>query len=55
MKTTLAMKLTREARKHGGDRYEDTYKDKTIVIYFPQSISREGGKVRELLSVTVED
>ena len=55
MKVTLAMKLVRQARKADGDRYEDTYQGETLVIYFPQTISREGGQVKELLTVTVED
>ncbi len=46
--TKLLFKLTRPARKFGGDRYEADLEDeyKPWVLYVPQAISRTGdGKV----------
>ena len=57
METKLKFKLTRPARKLGGDRYEYGKKgDKDfMVLYFPQSISRKGGVIRESLTLTISD
>jgi hypothetical protein len=38
MKERILVGLTREARKTGGDRYEN--QDKTFTVYVPQHISR---------------
>ncbi len=57
--TTLTFKLTRPARKFGGDRYEHYLggnpNDK-VVIYIPQSISRsENTKgIAKVIDVTFE-
>lgn len=45
--------LTREARKGGGDRFEADLKgeDKPFVVYFPQTISRPNGQVKETITI----
>lgn len=55
MKTELVFKLTKPARKKGGDRYEAEIEveDRPMVIYVPQSISREVTLARTL-KVTIE-
>lgn len=42
----IKMKLERQAKKSGGDRYKGTTTNtaEELVIYFPQSISRPNGK-----------
>ena len=52
----LEFKLTRPAKSNGGDRYEHGKKgdDQYMVIYLPQSISREGGKIRDEVNITIE-
>lgn len=56
MTKSFEFKLTRPARKAGGDRYE--YKEKGhpdfMVLYFPQSISRPDGVPLNTLKVTIE-
>lgn len=51
----LKLKLTRPAAKQGGDRYECQIENeaKPLVLYFPQSISRKDGKVREILNINI--
>lgn len=58
MKETLSMTLERPARKKGGDRYTTKYDEEDLVIYFPQSISRQNsvdGSPLKKLQVTIED
>ena len=59
METKLKFKLTRPAKKDGGDRYEHGMKGEKefMALYFPQSISRKhiGGEIRESLTVTISD
>jgi len=52
----LSFRLTRPARSSGGDRYECGQKGDELwmVIYVPQSISREGGTVKQTLQVTIK-
>ncbi len=54
MPIKLTFKLTRPARKLGGDRYEATLRGKEgpVIFYIPQEISRDSGKVK--LSEPVE-
>ena len=53
----LKFKLTRPAKKLGGDLYE--YKKKGdaefMALYFPQTISRKDGVIRESLTLTISD
>jgi len=53
----LDFKLTRAARKSGGDRYECNLANepKPMVIYIPQVICRENGKPKERLTLTISD
>ena len=51
----LEMRLARKAKNKGGDRYETDYKGETIVIYFPQSISRYENESIGNLTVTIEN
>ena len=53
--TKLKFKLTRPAKKNGGDRYELGVKgDKDfMVIYFPQTISRKGGEIKKELVINI--
>lgn len=51
--TTIKLKLTKPAKKSGGDRYECTHDGETIVFYFPQTISRENDKPVDTLTVTI--
>jgi len=53
--TEFKFKLTRPAKKLGGDRYEYGKKGDAewMVIYFPQFISRKGGEIKKELVVTV--
>ena len=55
METKLKFKLTRPARKQGGDRYECGKKGDPnfMVLYFPQSISRKGGEIKKELEVSI--
>jgi hypothetical protein len=55
MKETIKLKLTKPARKQGGDRYEDSKYG--IVFYLPQSLSRQGGEPEKELDMelTTED
>ena len=57
METKLKFKLTRPARRSGGDRYEYGKKgdSDSMVLYFPQTISREGGEPRKELTVTISE
>ncbi len=52
----MHFRLTQKAKSSGGDRYECGQKGDSfwMVIYIPQSISREGGTVKETLKVTIE-
>ena len=52
----LQFRLTKAARSTGGDRYECGQKGESfwMVIYVPQSISREGGTIKDTLKVTIE-
>ena len=52
--TKFTFKLERPARKSGGDRYACTT-DENWKVYFPQSISREGGVPKQALVVEVSD
>jgi hypothetical protein len=56
MKVTLQFKLTRPAKKGGGDRYESLIEGeaKPMVLYFPQRISRPEGAPSQTLTVTIE-
>jgi hypothetical protein len=56
MKLTLTFKLTRPAKKAGGDRYETLIEGeaKPMVIYVPQKISRPEGAPSQSLTVTIE-
>jgi len=52
MKETITLKLTKPARKQGGDRYED---DKYgIVFYVPQTLSRDKGEPAKSVELTIE-
>ena len=57
MEKKFEFKLTRVARSQGGDRYEHSKKGDPdfMVFYFPQSISREGGKVKDKLTVVISE
>lgn len=57
METKLKFKLTRPAKKEGGDRYEYGKKGDAefMALYFPQSISRKDGVVKETLIVNISD
>lgn len=50
---TLTFKLTRVAKKNGGDRYEHGSKDDSdfMVIYIPQFISRTTGAPKTAIEV----
>ncbi len=52
----LNFRLTRVARSSGGDRYECGQKDNEfyMIVYIPQSISREEGKVKDTLTVIIK-
>ena len=52
----LKFKLTRPAKKNGGDRYEHGTEGSNdfMVIYVPQFISRENGEVRKELTITFD-
>ncbi len=57
MKTVLNFSLVKRAKASGGDRYEakvNSEDDKPMVIYIPQSISREGSITKQQLGVTIE-
>ena len=47
--------LTKQARKTGGDRYECTLSgaERPMVVYVPQSISREGIIVHKRLNIRI--
>jgi len=49
MASTIQVNLIREAKKNGGDRYESS---DGFVIYIPQNISREDGKVKKTITVS---
>ena len=53
---TIALGLTKPARKSGGDRYDgETEKGESINIYVPQSISRpDGGKPVDEIVLTID-
>ena len=57
MSKMMTMHLTKAARSKGGDRYEAHIEgeDRPIVIYWPQSISRDETGIKQSLTVTVED
>ena len=48
--------LTRPAKSNGGDRYEHSVKGKDdhMVFYVPQTISRKGGDIAKILTITIE-
>jgi len=50
----MIFKLTRPAKKQGGDRYETDVKgeSKPWVVYIPQTISRYKGKIIEEFEIT---
>lgn len=52
----LNFRLTKAARSSGGDRYECGQKGDEfwMVIYIPQSLSREDGKIKDTLTVTIK-
>jgi len=52
----LYFDLVRLAKSSGGDRYECGQKgdDLWMVVYVPQLISREGGKVKGTLKVIID-
>lgn len=52
----LVMELVKVARKGGGDRYEAEVEglDESLVIYFPQFISRKGGQPRRTIEVEIK-
>lgn len=52
----LTFNLTRPAKSRGGDRYEATVEGefKPLVVYFPQSMTRNGGDICPGFKVTVE-
>jgi len=54
--TRLTFKLTRPAKKSGGDRYETLIEGekKPMVLYIPQRISRPEGTPSQSLIVTIE-
>jgi len=54
--TTLTFKLTRPAKKAGGDRYEAAVEGEVnpMVIYIPQTISRTSGQAKLSVEVTIE-
>ena len=57
MEMRFEFTLKKQARSTGGDRYECKWESepKPWVVYFPQSISRERGIVKDKLTVTVSD
>lgn len=57
MNQVFELILVRVARKAGGDRYECMIEgeDKPLVLYFPQSISRADGSVKETITMTLGD
>ncbi|KKK57524.1 hypothetical protein LCGC14_3053620 [marine sediment metagenome] len=54
--TKLTFKLTRPAKKSGGDRYEAKVEgeDNLMVVYVPQSISRAIGQSVLAMEITFE-
>ena len=58
MKVTRLFRLDQQARKGGGDRYEEipTQGESLIMgrTYINQVISRQGGKVAVIVSITIE-
>ena len=52
----LTFKLTRPAKKAGGDRYETLIEgeNKPMVIYVPQHISRKEDAPSQTLIITIE-
>ena len=55
MASSFKLKLTRPARKAGGDRYEGIHGVENVTIYVPQSISRPKGTPLAILRVTFEE
>lgn len=55
MKVQLVMSLTRQAKNKGGDRYECDHQGEKLVVYFPQSISRQRNEVASTLTISISD
>lgn len=52
--TKLMFKLTKAAKKAGGDRYEaDTGEPRPMVIYLPQSISRHPSGIFKEMEIVI--
>jgi hypothetical protein len=55
-KYSYTLTLTGRAKGSGGDRYEAVYEQgqKPMVLYFPQSITRENGIPAEYIDIELE-
>lgn len=54
MKSEIVLTLKKPAQNKGGDRYEGDCQGENLVVYFPQSLTRQTGAPAQSLKLTVE-